>query len=84
MWDLGQGCILSPTLCNLYLKRIKIDELNNYGFDGGISCGGLKITNLQFAGDIDSLGESRPELQEVTDGLNSTSRRYSIEINREV
>ena len=53
------------------------------GFDGGIRCGGMKFSNLRFADDIDLLTEGEEELQEVTDRLNITSKKYCMEINRE-
>ena len=53
------------------------------GFDGVIRCGGMKFSNLRFAGDIDLLAEGEEELQEVTDRLNITSKKYGMEINRE-
>ena len=77
-----QGCILSPILFNVFLERIMLDTLE--GFDGGIRCGGMKFLNLRFADDIDLLAEGEEELQEVTDRLNITSKKYPcMEINRE-
>ena len=48
-----QGCILSPTLFNLFLQRIMIEAIDDLD-DAGISCGGIKVCNLQFADDIDA------------------------------
>ena len=55
-----QGCVLSPTLFNLFLERIMTDALED--FDGGISCGGRKISNLRFADDIDLIAKSKLQL----------------------
>ena len=46
-----QGCLLSPTLFNIFLERIIIDALE--GHEGTVSIGGRAITNLRFADDID-------------------------------
>ena len=46
-----QGCLLSPTVFNIFLKRIMTDALEDY--EGTVSIGGRTITNLRFADDID-------------------------------
>ena len=48
-----QGCLLSPTLFNIYLERIMTDALEDH--EGTVSIGGRTITNLHFADDIDGL-----------------------------
>ena len=48
-----QGCLLSPTLFNIFLERIMTDALENH--EGTVSIGGKAITNLRFADDIDGL-----------------------------
>ena len=44
-----QGCLLSPTLFNIFLERIMSEALECH--DGSVSIGGRKITNLRFADD---------------------------------
>ena len=46
-----QGCLLSPTLFNIFLERIMTDALEDH--EGTVSIGGRTITNLRFADDID-------------------------------
>ena len=46
-----QGCLLSPTLFNIFLERITTDALEDHV--GTISIGGRTITKLRFADDID-------------------------------
>ena len=46
-----QGCLLSPTLFNIFLERIKTDALEDH--EGTVSTGGRTITNLCFADDND-------------------------------
>ena len=47
----GQGCLLSPTLFNIFLERIMTDALEDH--EGIVSSGGRTISNLRFADDID-------------------------------
>ena len=53
---LRQGCLLSPTLFNIFLERIVTDELKYY--KSTVSIGGRTISNLRFADDIDGLADS--------------------------
>ena len=48
-----QGCLLSPTLFNIFLKRIMTNALENN--EGTVIIGGRIIINLNFADDIDGL-----------------------------
>ena len=62
-----QGCLLSPTLFNLFLENIMRETL--HGFESTISIGGRVVSNLRFADDIDLMGGSNSELQDLTDRL---------------
>ena len=53
--EVRQGCLLSPTLFNIFLERIIPDALEEH--DGKVSIGRRNITNLRFADDIDALAE---------------------------
>ena len=48
-----QECLLSPTLFDIFLERIKTDALDDH--EGTVSIGGSTIVNLCFANDIDGL-----------------------------
>ena len=48
-----QGCLLSPTLFNIFLETIMTDALEDR--ESTVSIGGRAITNLRFADDIDGL-----------------------------
>ena len=50
-----QGCLLSPTLFNIFLERIMSDALGEH--NGKVSIGGRNITNLRFVDDIDALAD---------------------------
>ena len=76
-----QGCLLSPTLFNIFLERIMTDALEHH--EGTINIGGRTITNLRFADDIDGLAGSEQELANLAESLNAASREYGMEISAE-
>ena len=55
-----KGCLLSPTLFNLFLERITTDAVEDR--ESTVSFGGRTITNLRFADDIDGLAGEEEEL----------------------
>ena len=63
-----QGCLLSPTLFNIFLERIMTDALEDH--EDTVSIGGRTITDLRFADDIDGLA-GEEELAKVVEHLNS-------------
>ena len=76
-----QGCVLSPTIFNIFLERIMTDALNNH--EGAVSFGGRKITNLRFADDIDGLAGREEELADLVERLDKTSTAFGLQINAE-
>ena len=74
-----QGCVLSPTLFNLFLEKIMTDALD--GHVCSVSIGGRPITNLRFADDIDGLAGSEEELRQLVERLVKKSDDYGMEIN---
>ena len=76
-----QGCLLSPTLFNIFLERIMTDALEDH--QGTVSIGGKTITNLRFADDIDGLAGKEEELASLVDRLNKTSAAFGMEISAE-
>ena len=76
-----QGCLLSPTLLNIFLERIMTDALENH--EGTVSIGGRAITNLRFADDIDGLAGEEKELAKLVERLNKASTDYSRKISAE-
>ena len=77
----GQGCLLSTTLFNIFLERIMSDTLEEH--DGKVSIGGRNITNLRFADDIDALAEEEQELEALVESLDKTCTRYMMKISAE-
>ena len=58
----GQGCILSPCLCNFYAEYI----MRNAGLEeaqAGIKIAGRNINNLRYADDTTLMAESEEELK---------------------
>ena len=55
-----QGCLLAPTLFNIFLERIMTDTLEDH--EGTVSIGGRTIASLRFADDIDGLAGEEEEL----------------------
>lgn len=52
-----KGCLLSPTLFNIFLERIIADALEDH--QGTVGIGSRIITKLRFADDIDGLADSK-------------------------
>ena len=54
------GCLLSPTLFNIFLERIITDALEDH--EGTVSTEGRANTNLRFADDVEGLAGEGEEL----------------------
>ncbi|WP_419614994.1 RNA-directed DNA polymerase, partial [Thiolapillus sp.] len=76
-----QGCLLSPTIFNIFLERIMTDALEDH--EGTVSIGGRTITNLRFADDIDGLAGDEEELANLVERLDKASTAYGMEISAE-
>ena len=76
-----QGCLLSPTLFNIFLKRIMTDALEDH--EGTVSIRDRTITNLRFADDIDCLAGEEEELANLVERLDKAFTAYGMEINAE-
>ena len=76
-----QGCLLSPTLFNIFLERIMSDTLEEH--DEKVSIGGRSITNLRFADDIDALAEEGQEHEALVESIDKICTRYKMEISAE-
>ena len=73
-----RGCILSPFLFNLYLEKIRQETL--HGHQTSVSIGGRSLCNLRFADDIDLMGGSNGELQDLTNRLVDRATTYGTEV----
>ena len=74
------GCLLSPTLFNIFLERIVTDALEDH--ESPVSTEGRTITNLRFADDVNSLA-GEEELEKLVERLNKVSTAYGMEISAE-
>ena len=73
-----QGCLLSPTLFNIFLERIMCEALDDH--EGSVSIGGRLITNFPFADDIVVNAEEEEEAGVLIDHLDRATTRYKMEI----
>ena len=76
-----QGCLPSPILFNLFLEKIMQETLHDH--HTSISIGGRPICNQRFADDIDLMGGSSSELQDLTSGLEDRVTAYGMEVSTE-
>ena len=76
-----QGCLLSPTLLNIFLERIMAHALKDH--KSTVSIGGRTISNLRFADEIDRLSGSEFELANLVEHLDKTSTAYVMQISAE-
>ena len=74
-----QGCLLSPTLFNIFLERIMTDTLEDD--ESTVSIRGRTITNLRFAYDFDGLAGEEEELAKLVERLDKVSTAYGMEIS---
>jgi len=74
-----QGCNLSPYLFNLILEAMMKEALKN--LDVGVAISGQVTSNLRFADDIDLVAESPQQLQDITNKVHASSKRFGLKIN---
>jgi len=72
-----QGCVLSPTLFNLYTEYSfrESDELR------GCTIGGINTNNLRYTDNTALIAESESELQELVDGVKEESEVRGLKMN---
>ena len=49
--------------------------------DSGVRVDGQLVSNLRFADDIDLITESVDQLQDLTDRVNDSSKKFGLEVN---
>lgn len=75
-----QGCILSPTLFNIYSECIFQRCLE--GWNAGVNIGGQQISNLRFADDTTLCAKSMEEMAELVKKVEDESFKFGLTINR--
>ena len=76
----GQGCILSPCLFNLYAEYI----MRNAGLDeaeAGIKIARRNINNLRYADDTTLMAESEEELKSLLMKVKEESEKVGLKLN---
>ena len=76
-----QGCLLSPTVFNIFLQMIITDASEDH--EGTVSIGGRTITTLRFADYIDGSKREEEELAKLAECLDKAFTAYSMEISAE-
>ncbi len=75
---LKEGCILSPSLFNLYInglvKKMKRRDL-------GIEVDGLMVALLLYADDLTILAESEQDLQDMLKVLHQWTQKFDMSVN---
>ena len=75
------GYLLSPILFNLFPGKIMQKTLHDY--HTSLSIGRRSICSLRFADDIDLMGGSNDELQDLTNRLVDRATAYKMEVSTE-
>ena len=75
--DVRWGCILSPSLFNLYTKKVfrEIEDME------GVNVRGCNINSLRYADDTSLLGLEEQKLQNLLAIVNDKGKPYGMEIN---
>ena len=73
----GQGCLLSPCLFNLYAENI----MRNDEVQAGTKIGPTNVNNLRYADDTTLMAESREELKNLLKRVKEESEKSSLKLN---
>ena len=73
-----QGCLLSPSLFNLFLEFVMKDLQN---LDSGIQMGEMRINNIRYADDTTLMDLVFKKLQISTNELEKVCSRWEMKIN---
>ena len=76
----GQSCILSPCLFNLYTKYIKRNLRLNEA-QAGIKIAGRNINNLRYADDTTLVAEREEELKSLLMKVKEESEKFGLKLN---
>ena len=77
----GKGFLPSPILFNLFPEKITQETLHDH--HTSVSNGGRSICKIGFASDIDLMGGSNGELQDLTNRPVDRALAYEMEVNTE-
>ncbi|VEN53317.1 unnamed protein product, partial [Callosobruchus maculatus] len=74
-----QGCVLSPTLFNVYSECLFNEALENC--TDGIKINGVNISNIRYADDTAIIADSDIGLQRLINKVNEACREYGMDMN---
>ena len=74
----GQGCILSPALFNLYSEQLLAEALSD---TEGVLVNGKKITSFRYADDTVLIAKNESELREMINKVCDTCSRFGMALN---
>lgn len=74
-----QGCVLSPTLFNVYSEEIFRESLTDRS--EGVRIGGETVNNIRYADDTALLAENLEDLQALLNSVNEASKNRGLKIN---
>ncbi|CAH2229174.1 jg21606 [Pararge aegeria aegeria] len=74
-----QGCILSPTLFNLYSETIIAEAIE--GLDCGVKINGRNINNIRYANDTVLIASSLEDIQRIVTRVNMCSENAGLRMN---
>ena len=75
-----QGCILSPTLFNLYAERI-MREAGLEESDIGVRVGGRVLNNLRYADDTTLISETEDGLKMLVENVTKAGEKAGLQLN---
>ena len=75
-----QGCVLSPSLFNLYSEWI-FRECEEEISKIGIQVGGARLNNIRYADDTVLIADNENDLKKILSVVNEVSLRYGLKIN---
>ena len=75
-----QGCLLSPSLFNLYAEHIMINA-NLDELQAGIKIGGRNINNLRYADDTTLIAEREEDLKSLLMKVKQESEKANLKLN---
>ena len=72
-----QGCILSPSLFNLYIECIfqSIEGMRGINISGNI------VNNLRYADDTVLIADNEQDLQNIVDTIHRQSKEFGLDMN---
>jgi len=69
----GQSCLLSPLLFNIYIQSLVDEALEN--IEDGVKVGGHLVIAVRFSDDQAMIANSKFGLQRIMDAVNKTTEQ---------